>query len=184
MPDTIEAVLAARMTASPEDKRLVQIAAVIGTEVPVPLLQRLAGLPEDALQRGLAHLQGREFLYETHLFPEHAYTFKHALTREVAYGSLLHERRRALHIKIVDGLEALYPDRLVSMPSASPTMPCGARCGRRRCPTADRPGRRRRTAGPSAKRPTSNRPSMRSATSSTPTPGCSPSSFTTAWEAC
>ena len=112
VPDTIEAVLAARLTAFPEDKRLVQTAAVIGTEVPVPLLQRLAGLPEDALQRGLAHLQGREFLYETHLFPEHAYTFKHALTREVAYGSLLHERRRALHIKIVDGLEALYPDRL------------------------------------------------------------------------
>src|SRR5262249_11060125 len=76
------------------------------------LLQRLAGLPEDVLHQGLAHLQGREFLYETHLFPEHAYTFKHALTREVAYGSLLHERRRALHIKIVDAIETLYAERL------------------------------------------------------------------------
>ena len=56
--------------------------------------------------------RAREFLYETHLFPDHAYTFKHALTREVAYGSLLHERRRALHSKIVEALEALYPDRL------------------------------------------------------------------------
>jgi tetratricopeptide (TPR) repeat protein len=64
------------------------------------------------LQRGLAHLQGAEFLYETRLFPDQAYTFKHALTREVAYGSLLHERRRALHRQIVEALEALYPDRL------------------------------------------------------------------------
>ena len=59
LPDTIEAVLAARLDRlPPEAKRLVQIAAVIGPEVPVPLLQRLAGLPEDVLQRGLAHLQG------------------------------------------------------------------------------------------------------------------------------
>jgi tetratricopeptide (TPR) repeat protein len=113
MPDTIEAVLAARIDRlPPEEKRLLQTAAVIGTEVPLPLLQRLVGLPDDVLHRGLAHLQGREFLYETHLFPEHAYTFKHALTREVAYGSLLHERRRALHHQIVEALEALYPDRL------------------------------------------------------------------------
>jgi class 3 adenylate cyclase/tetratricopeptide (TPR) repeat protein len=113
MPDTIEAVLAARLDRlPPEEKRLVQTAAVIGTEVPVPLVQRLAGLPEDALQRGLAHLQGAEFLYETNLFPDHAYTFKHALTREVAYGSLLRERRRALHRQIVEALEAQSPDRL------------------------------------------------------------------------
>jgi tetratricopeptide (TPR) repeat protein len=113
LPDTIEAVLAARLDRlPPEEKRLVQIAAVIGPEVPVLLVQRLAGLPEDVLQRGLAHLQAMEFLYETHLFPEHAYTFKHALTREVAYGSLLHERRRALHRQIVEALEVLYPDRL------------------------------------------------------------------------
>jgi tetratricopeptide (TPR) repeat protein len=113
LPDTIEAVLAARLDHLPlEAKRLVQTAAVIGPEVPVPLLQRLAGLPEDVLQRGLAHLQGREFLYETRLFPEPAYTFKHALTREVAYGSLLHERRRALHAEIVNALETLHADRL------------------------------------------------------------------------
>jgi class 3 adenylate cyclase/tetratricopeptide (TPR) repeat protein len=113
LPDTIEAVLAARIDRlPPEEKRLVQTAAVIGTEVPVPLLQRLAGLPEDALQWVLVYLQSTEFLYETHRFPEQVYTFKHALTREVAYGSLLHERRRALHRQIVEALEALYPDRL------------------------------------------------------------------------
>src|SRR5262249_42037196 len=57
-------------------------------------------------------LQATEFLYETHLFPEPAYTFKHALTCEVAYGSLLHERRHALHAKIVDAMETLYAERL------------------------------------------------------------------------
>src|SRR5262249_9251991 len=92
-------------------KRLVQVAAVIGTEVPVPLLQAIADVPETALHRGLAHLQAAEFLYETHLFPVPTYTFKHALTHEVAYGSLLHERRRALRGRIVAALEALTEDR-------------------------------------------------------------------------
>ena len=65
----------------PEEKRLLQTAAVIGTEVPLPVLQAIAELPEAELHRGLAHLQAAEFLYETHLFPDQAYTFKHALTR-------------------------------------------------------------------------------------------------------
>jgi predicted ATPase len=113
LPDTIEAVLAARLDRlPPEEKRLVQTAAVIGYEVPVPLLQQLAGLPEDALQRSLAYLQATEFLYETQLFPEQVYTFKHALTREVAYGSLLQERRCALHTLIVDAMETLDAERL------------------------------------------------------------------------
>ena len=74
---------------------------------PWPLLQAIAEVPEAALHRGLAHLQAAEFLYETRLFPERDYTFKHALTHEVAYGSLLLERRRALHARIVEALEAL-----------------------------------------------------------------------------
>jgi tetratricopeptide (TPR) repeat protein len=113
VPATVQAVLAARIDRlSPEDKRLFQTAAVIGTEVPLPLLQAIAEVPEEALHRSLTHLQAAEFLYETHLFPEHAYTFKHALTHEVAYGSLLQERRRALHACIVEALERLAPDRL------------------------------------------------------------------------
>jgi tetratricopeptide (TPR) repeat protein len=113
MPDTIEAVLAARMDRlPPEEKRLVQTAAVIGTEVSFPLLQAVAELPEEELRTGLAHLQGGEFLYETSLFPKLAYTFKHALTQEVAYGSLLQDRRRALHARIVEAMEALEADRL------------------------------------------------------------------------
>ena len=69
-------------------------------------------LPDEALHRGLAHLQAAEFLYETRLFPEREYTFKHALTHEVAYGSLLQERRRVLHARIVEALEALAGDRV------------------------------------------------------------------------
>ena len=111
VPATVQAVLAARMDRLPaEEKRLLQTAAVTGTEVPLPLLQAIAELPEVALHRGLAHLQAAEFLYETRLFPEPEYTFKHALTHEVAYGSLLQERRRLLHARIVDALEALAGD--------------------------------------------------------------------------
>jgi class 3 adenylate cyclase/tetratricopeptide (TPR) repeat protein len=113
VPTTVHAVLAARIDRLPaEDKRLLQTAAVIGTEVPFPLLQAIAELPEADLHRGLAHLQAAEFLYETRLFPECEYTFKHALTHEVAYGSLLQERRRVLHARIVEALEHFAPDRL------------------------------------------------------------------------
>jgi len=113
VPATVQAVLAARIDRlSPEDKRLLQTAAVIGHEVPLPLLQAIADAPEAALHRSLAQLQGAEFLYETQLFPEREYTFKHALTHEVAYSSILHERRWALHARIVEALERLGPDRL------------------------------------------------------------------------
>ena len=113
VPATVQAVLGARIDRlSTEEKRLLQTAAIIGTEVPLPLLQAIADLPEESLRRGLTHLQAAEFLYETHLFPEGAYTFKHALTHEVAYGSLLHERRRALHARIVEAIEAVYADHL------------------------------------------------------------------------
>src|SRR5262249_32894442 len=84
----------------------------IGTEVPFPLLQAIGEVPEEALHRGLDHLQAAELLYETRLFPEREYTFKHALTHEVAYGGLLQERRRVLHGRIVEVLEALPAERL------------------------------------------------------------------------
>jgi tetratricopeptide (TPR) repeat protein len=80
--------------------------------VPFALLQAIAELSEEELRRGLAHLKTAEFLYETSLFPEQEYTFKHALTHEVAYGSLLLERRRVLHARIVEASERLYADRL------------------------------------------------------------------------
>jgi tetratricopeptide (TPR) repeat protein len=113
VPATVQAVLAARIDRlAPEDKRLLQSAAVIGKDVPFRLLHAIAELREEWLRQGLTDLQAAEFLYETSLFPELEYTFKHALTHEVAYGSLLQERRKGLHARIVEATERLYPDRL------------------------------------------------------------------------
>src|SRR5216683_810475 len=113
VPATVQAVLAARIDRlPPEEKRLLQTAAVIGTEVPWPLLQAIADTADEALYRSLAQLQAAEFLYETSLFPELEYTFTHALTHEVAYNGLLQERRRVLHARIVEALEALAGERV------------------------------------------------------------------------
>jgi class 3 adenylate cyclase/tetratricopeptide (TPR) repeat protein len=113
VPPTVHGILAARIDRLPPDEKiLLQTAAAIGKDVPVALLEGIADLSESELRRSLAHLQAAEFLYEARLFPDLEYTFKHALTHEVAYGSLLSERRRALHARIVDVVERLYPDRL------------------------------------------------------------------------
>jgi class 3 adenylate cyclase/tetratricopeptide (TPR) repeat protein len=113
VPATVQAVLAARIDRlPPEAKRFLQTAAVIGTEMPFPVLQAIAEVPEAALHQGLDRLQAAEFLYETRLFPDRKYTFKHALTHEVAYGGLLQERRRVLHARIVEVLEALAGERV------------------------------------------------------------------------
>jgi len=114
IPATAQAVLAARIDRlAPEDKQLLQAASVIGKDVPFTLLQAIADAPVESLRRGLTRLQASEFLYETSVFPDFEYTFKHALTHEVTYASVLHDRRRALHARIVEVIEALYPDRLV-----------------------------------------------------------------------
>ena len=114
VPTTVQAVLAARIDRLPAtEKRLLHMAAVIGTEVVVPLLQAIAELPEAAVHDGLLHLQAAEFLYEARLFPEHAYIFKHALTHDVAYSGLPLERRRALHARVMEALETLACDCLV-----------------------------------------------------------------------
>ena len=90
----------------------------------LPLLQAIAELSEGALHHGLAHLQAAEFLYETRLFPEREYTFKHALTHEVAYSSLLQERRRTLHARIVEVLEVSCRPRRRA--DGTPGAPCPA----------------------------------------------------------
>jgi class 3 adenylate cyclase/tetratricopeptide (TPR) repeat protein len=114
VPATVQAVLAARIDRlPPEEKRLLQVASVVGKDVPVALLQAIAELPEADLQRSLTHLQAAEFLYEMRFFPELEYTFKHALTHEVTYGTLLRERRCALHARLVPTIEHLYTERLV-----------------------------------------------------------------------
>jgi tetratricopeptide (TPR) repeat protein len=113
VPATVQSILASRIDRLPLDKkRLLQSAAVIGKDIPFGLLQGIARSPEEELRRGLAHLQAAEFLYEASLFPDLEYTFKHALTHDVAYGSLLLDRRRELHARVVETIEALYSDRL------------------------------------------------------------------------
>ena len=113
VPATVQAILAARIDRlPPEEKRLLQAAAVIGKDVPFPLLQAIAGEAEEACAADCDSCRTAEFLYETSLFPDLEYTFKHALTHEVAYGSLLQERRRLLHAQIVDAIERVYADRL------------------------------------------------------------------------
>jgi class 3 adenylate cyclase/tetratricopeptide (TPR) repeat protein len=113
VPATVQAVLAARMDRLlAEDKTLLQTAAVIGKDVPFPLLQAIGEVPEEALRGALTRLQTAEFLYEKSLFPELEYTFKHALTQQVAYRSLLQERRRILHTRSMEAIEALAGDRV------------------------------------------------------------------------
>ncbi|HEU4367170.1 MAG TPA: adenylate/guanylate cyclase domain-containing protein [Methylomirabilota bacterium] len=112
VPATVQAILAARIDRlPPEDKTLLQTAAVIGKDVPFALLHAISETPEETLRHGLARLRAAEFLYETALFPELEYTFKHALTQEVAYSGLLQDRRRELHARIVRVFESLYPGR-------------------------------------------------------------------------
>ena len=112
VPPTVQVVLAARIDRlAAEDKRLLQTASVIGKDVSHALLRAIADLPDDALHRGLDRLQAAEFLVETGLYPDVAYSFKHALTHEVASASVLQERKRALHARIVDALEGLAPER-------------------------------------------------------------------------
>jgi tetratricopeptide (TPR) repeat protein len=114
VPATVQTILAARIDRlPPEEKRLLQAASVIGKDVPYTLLAAIAEQPEEALRRGLGHLQEAEFLYETLLFPDLEFTFKHALTHDVAHAGLLGERRRALHGAVVAAIERLHADRLV-----------------------------------------------------------------------
>jgi class 3 adenylate cyclase/tetratricopeptide (TPR) repeat protein len=113
VPPTVQTILAARIDRlAPEDKRLLQTASVIGKDVPFALLQAIAELPDEALRAGLDRLRAAEFLYETGLFPDLEYAFKHALTHEVTYGRLLQERRRILHAQLVGAIERLHADRL------------------------------------------------------------------------
>jgi class 3 adenylate cyclase/tetratricopeptide (TPR) repeat protein len=115
VPVSVQTMLAARIDRLPPDaKHVLQSAAVVGTDIPGSLLHAITALPDERLQPAMAQLQAAEFLYEARLFPELGYTFKHALTHEVAYGSLLQERRRALHRRVLEVLEALDADHLAA----------------------------------------------------------------------
>jgi tetratricopeptide (TPR) repeat protein len=110
IPATAQAMVAARIDRlPPEDKRLLQAASLIGKDLPFTLLRAIADVPDQSLRQGLAHLQAAEFLYERSLLRDLEFRFKHSLTHEVAYASVLHDRQRALHARIMEAIEALYP---------------------------------------------------------------------------
>jgi class 3 adenylate cyclase/tetratricopeptide (TPR) repeat protein len=112
IPATVQTILSARIDRlSAEEKNLLQLAAVIGDRVPHWLLDAVAEVPNERLRPALTRLQGAEFLYEASFFPEVEYSFTHALTQDVVYASLLHERRRALHARILTALERLPAER-------------------------------------------------------------------------
>jgi predicted ATPase len=113
IPTTVQGVLAARIDRlSREEKGLLQHLAVIGREFPLSLARQVVAQPEEELYRLFSSLQNKEFLYEQPAFPEVEYLFKHALTQEVAYNSMLHERRKALHEQTAKAIEALYSANL------------------------------------------------------------------------
>jgi len=113
IPGTIQGVIMARIDRLPEaSKSALQIASVIGREFTARLVQRVAALERDA-PKALGDLRAVELIYEKSVYPELAYMFKHALTHDVAYESLLRQRRRALHSRVGEVIEELYSDRLV-----------------------------------------------------------------------
>ena len=113
VPATVQTILAARIERlSAADKQLLQTASVIGRDVPAVLLHAVTGADEAGIEHGLARLRAAEFLYETRSLPDAEYTFRHALTQEVAYGTLLDDRRQDLHARIVGAIERTYSDRL------------------------------------------------------------------------
>jgi predicted ATPase/class 3 adenylate cyclase len=117
IPETIQGVLLARLDRLPGTaKGLLQTAAVIGKDIALPLLQAITDVPEETLQRDLSYLQTAEFLYETGLVPEPRYTFKHALTQEVTYQSLLRRTRQQYHAHITQALEARFPAVAAAQP--------------------------------------------------------------------
>ncbi len=108
IPPTVQAILASRIDRLPPDeKALLQTLAVIGREFPFGLIKSAVAKPDDELNRMLGDLQLAEFIYEQPATGDIEYTFKHALTQEVAYQSVLVERRKVLHEKIGAAIEAL-----------------------------------------------------------------------------
>ncbi len=109
VPATVRATIASRIDRLRyEDKRLLQAASVIGDAVPVRLLETVADVPSDEVRRGLDQLHAAGLLDQRALFPDLEYGFRHALVHDVAYESLLHERRRTLHARILEAIERSY----------------------------------------------------------------------------
>jgi predicted ATPase/class 3 adenylate cyclase len=113
VPTTVQGVLTARIDRlAPAEKAFLHQLAIIGRQFPLSLVRRVVPQPEEELYRLLSSLQSKEFLYEQPAFPEPEYLFKHALTQEVAYGTVLQDRRKALHERTAQAIENLYSAKL------------------------------------------------------------------------
>jgi predicted ATPase len=155
IPDTIQDVIMARIDRLGEaPKRAIQIASVIGREFAVRLLQRASDLGVN-VDRLVGELRALELIYEKSGVPELAYMFKHALTHDVAYGSLLGQRRRELHRLIGFATEELYAGRLRESGRRSRTSSIAPRTGRPPSRTSSRPPIRRARRSPTARQSTS-----------------------------
>jgi DNA-binding SARP family transcriptional activator/predicted ATPase len=110
VPPTVQSVIAARIDRlAPNERRLLQNAAIVGREVPLNILASMAGLDENATFDGVAKLQSAGFLYELQLYPVQIFVFKHALVQKVAYDSLIGSDRKVLHSRLIDAVEARLP---------------------------------------------------------------------------
>ena len=113
VPDTIHEVLVGRIgRLRPEDKQVIDIAAVVGKDVSYSIVEAVAGVGQTEPRAAFSRLTAAEFLQETSAGPDIEYAFRHVLTHEVTYDNVQPERRRILHARIVEAIEALYPDRL------------------------------------------------------------------------
>jgi class 3 adenylate cyclase/tetratricopeptide (TPR) repeat protein len=113
IPATVQDVIMARVDSLPDGiKGLLQIVSAVGRESSYELIRRVTGLSQEELLSRLSVLKDSELLYERGIYPQSTYIFKHALTQEVAYNSLLLKRRKGIHEEIGEAIEALYPDRL------------------------------------------------------------------------
>jgi adenylate cyclase len=112
LPSTVQAVIAARVDRLEEDaKKVLEIASVIGREISLLVLSRIAGMEPTELSEAVQQLRQAELLYDVPPFEQQLLAFRHPLIQEVAYRSLLHERRRELHSKVALAIENVFRDR-------------------------------------------------------------------------
>ena len=113
IPSTIQEVIMARVDSLPEGaKNVLQTGSAIGREFSCELIKRVTGIPTPEMTPHLSVLRDSELLYERGIFPQATYIFRHSLTQEVAYDSLLLKRKQEIHNRVGQAIEELYPDRL------------------------------------------------------------------------
>jgi class 3 adenylate cyclase len=162
IPPSLQALVAARVDRlAPDARRVLNAAAVIGDEIDLQILRSVAAAPESEFLAGLSALVASEFLYETRLFPDPGFTFRHALTRQVVYGTLLGGERRALHRRAAEAIEARTAHATASTRWSSRATTRRRSCGRRPASGSSPPPRRPSDATATRSRPRWRRTRLR-----------------------